>query len=295
MDPEQEFTYTMYCGDGGDGDSDSSSSSTSNADGTDNEESDPGNADTGFGNDDSDGFGAADFGGGVGAGESIGGSGYGGDYGYDDYDVGFDAAAAGFTPTPGEPTITESVTDFISKGGLVGLGVRTAQDLFGSTPNQYAGITGEDGYGEGDYVSTVADYAESKGLTTDYASEDLETQRSIDQQAFNEGFRSQSFKDIFNTGDLSNIQNLSQSESEAIKKTIPQAPFLIGGGTAPKSMVNEYFSNLQNQNQQPQGGILSRYEEAKQNIGGILGTNNQLGASNTSNFYYNYLNQKGLL
>jgi len=295
MDPEQEFTYTMYCGDGGDGDSDSSSSSTSNADGTDNEESDPGNADTGFGNDDSDGFGAADFGGGVGAGESIGGSGGGGDYGYDDYDVGFDAAAAGFTPTPGEPTITESVTDFISKGGLIGLGVRTAQDLFGSTPNQYAGITGEDGYGEGDYVSTVADYAESKGLTTDYASEDLETQRSIDQQAFDEGFRSQSFKDIFNTGDLSNIQNLSQSESEAIKKTIPQAPFLIGGGIAPKSMVNEYFSNLQNQNQQPQGGILSRYEEAKQKIGGILGTNNQLGASNTSNFYYNYLNQKGLL
>jgi len=44
MDPEQEFTYTMNCSDGGD--SDSSSSSTSNSDGTDNEESDPSGADT---------------------------------------------------------------------------------------------------------------------------------------------------------------------------------------------------------------------------------------------------------
>ena len=56
--------------------------------------------------------------------------------------------------------------------------------------------TGEDGIGEGDYKSTVADWAESRGLTKDYSSEDLETQRSIDQQAFDAGFRTQDAIDL---------------------------------------------------------------------------------------------------
>jgi hypothetical protein len=71
------------------------------------------------------------------------------------------------------------------------------------------------------------------------------------------------------------------------------APYLIGNTQAQPSQVLQYFSNLQNQPQTD--GLLSRYDQAKQNISGILGTNNQLGASNTSNFYYNYLNQRGLL
>jgi hypothetical protein len=71
------------------------------------------------------------------------------------------------------------------------------------------------------------------------------------------------------------------------------APYLIGGTEAQPSQVLQYFSNLQNQPQAE--GLLSRYDQAKQNVSGILGTNNQLGASNTSNFYYNYLNQRGLL
>jgi len=71
------------------------------------------------------------------------------------------------------------------------------------------------------------------------------------------------------------------------------APYLIGNTQAQPSQVLQYFSNLQNQPQAE--GLLSRYDQAKQNVSGILGTNNQLGASNTSNFYYNYLNQRGLL
>lgn len=299
-------SFTEDESDTGDVSNSGSSSSTSNSDGTDNEEADPSGADTGFGGssdsdrDDDDGYGggytqAEAAAAGVDTSQDTSFSGGDGS----DYDVGFDAGSAGFTPTQEDSTFGEQVTDFITGGGLIGAGIRTAQDLFGGTPNQYAGITGEDGYGEGDYTSTVADYAESRGLTTDYASEDLETQAAIDQQAFDEGFRSQSFKDIANTGDFNNLQNLNQAESDFAKQLIPQAPFLIGGGQAPKSMVNEYFSNLQNQPQT--GGILDRYNVAKSNISGILGTNNQfgannqVGASNTSNFYYNYLNQKGLL
>ena len=249
---------------------DDDSGSTSNSDGTDNEESDPSGADTGFG-----------------------GSSTSGSDGSDDYDSGFDAASAGFTPTQEDSTFGEQITDFITGGGLFGAGIRGLQDVLGTQPNRYAGITGEDGYGEGDYVSTVGDWAESRGLTTDYSSEDQETQATIDQQAFDGGFRSESFNDLYNTGDTSNLQNLNQAESDFVRQLIPQAPFLIGGGQAPKSMVNDYFSNLQTQ--QNSGGILDRYNEAKSNISGILGTNNQLGVSNTTNFYYDYLTKQGLL
>jgi hypothetical protein len=80
-------------------------------------------------------------------------------------------------------------------------------------------------------------------------------------------------------------------DADTLTATI--APYLLGNTQAQPSQVLQYFSNLQNQPQTD--GLLSRYDQAKQNISGILGTNNQLGASNTSNFYYNYLNQRGLL
>jgi len=246
------------------------SGSTSNSDGTDNEEPSGGGTNTSTGSSTST--------------SSSDGS---------DYDSGFDAASAGFTPTQEDSTFGEQVTDFITGGGLFGAGIRGLQDVLGTQPNRYAGITGEDGYGEGDYVSTVGDWAESRGLTTDYSSEDQETQATIDQQAFDGGFRSESFNDLYNTGDTSNLQNLNQTESDFVRQLIPQAPFLIGGGQAPKSMVNEYFSNLQTQ--QNSGGILDRYNDAKSNISGILGTNNQLGVSNSTNFYYDYLTKQGLL
>ena len=150
------------------------------------------------------------------------------------------------TPTQ-EPTFGESLTDYITSGGLIGAGIRTVSDIFGTPENQYAGITGEDGYGEGDYVSTVGDWAESRGLTTDYSSEDLETQQQLDKQAFDAGFRSQSFKDLYETGDVSNLQNLSQSESEEVKRLIPQASYVVGGQQPIESQVNKFFANLGSQ------------------------------------------------
>ena len=60
-------------------------------------------------------------------------------------------------------------------------------------------------------------------LTTDYSSEDLETQAVLDQQAFDAGFRSQSFKDLYQSGDTQNIQNLNQPESDLVKQLIPQS------------------------------------------------------------------------
>ena len=173
------------------------------------------------------------------SGSNIGGS---------DIDSTYNASDAYFTPTQDEPTFAENViggvTDYVKSGGLIGMGINAVKDVFGTPENQYAGITGEDGYGEGDYVSTVGDWAESRGLTTDYSSEDLETQQVLDQQAFDAGFRSQSFNDLYQSGDTQNIQNLNQPESDLVKQLIPQAPFIVSGGQAPQSMVNKAVFKL---------------------------------------------------
>ena len=172
------------------------------------------------------------------------------------------------TPTQ-EPTFGDKITDYITSGGLIGQGIRTVSDIFGTPENQYAGITGEDGYGEGDYVSTVADWAESQGYTTDYQGEDLETQTNLDKLAYDAGFRSQSFKDLYETGDTSNLQNLSQSESDAVKRLIPQASYVVGGQQPIESQVNKFFANLGSQS-----GLSSQlesdYNAAKANVANTL-------------------------
>ena len=172
------------------------------------------------------------------------------------------------TPTQ-EPTFGESLTDYIQGGGLIGAGIRTVSDIFGTPENQYAGITGEDGYGEGNYVSTLDDFAESRGLGTSYADLDLEGQAFIDQEAFNAGYRSPAFQDLYQSGDTQNIQNLNQPESDLVKQLIPQAPFAISGGQAPQSMVNDYFANIGSQS-----GLSSQlendYNTAKANVANTM-------------------------
>jgi hypothetical protein len=234
---------------------------------------------------------------------SGGGDGDGGN----DIDSNYNASDAYFTPTQPEPTFVENVTNFVKGGGLMGLGIRTAQDIFGTPENKYEGITGEDGYGEGDYISTVGDWAESRDLTTDYSSEDLETQQVIDQKAFDAGFRSESFNDLYQTGNTQNIQNLNQPESNLVQQLISQAPFSISGSQAPQSMVNQYFSNLNTSGSGLSSNLQTSYNNAKNNISSILGTNQQFGYSaqpygllSSTNMAANpfnipYLQQRGLI
>ena len=96
-------------------------------------------------------------------------------------------------------TVDYALIDPISTGiGLLYSGYTAKRDAERKAEPTLA--TGEDGIGEGDYQSTVADWAESRGLTDDYSSEDLETQAYIDAQAFDAGFRTQDAKDINLTG-----------------------------------------------------------------------------------------------
>ena len=208
-----------------------------------------------------------------------------------DYDSTYNASDAYFTPTY-EPSVGDRVIDYVKGGGLIGAAARKVQEVF-SPANQYEGITGEDGYGEGDYVSTVGDWAESRGLTTDYSSEDLETQAVLDKQAFDAGFRTQSFKDLYDSGNSSNLDNLSTSESEAINSIIPQASYVVAGQTPVESQVNKFFAS------NPTGMGLSEtyqntYNTAKSNMATLLDITPNTGQFGYSASPYGGLNSTNL-
>ncbi len=107
--------------------------------------------------------------------------------------------------------------------------------------------TGEDGIGEGDYKSTVGDWAESRGLTDDYSSEDLETQQAIDQQAFDAGFRTEDAKDMNLTGgDNNNPPPTIDSNSAAIPDSIRTVNTAGTGLPDPSGWINSYIGSKAN-------------------------------------------------
>ena len=179
----------------------------------------------------------------------------------------------------------------------------------GDNANKYAGITGEDGLGEGDFVyDDIRDFAKDT-YNIDYETLDNEGQREIDLQAFNDGFRTSDFRNLYSGDtDLTN-KNFTSTESDNIAKAIEVAPFVIGNTEAPKSMVNEYFANLENQEGLSQG-LLDRYNTAKTNVTNTLGlvaNTNQFGYSANPNspfttnnrtgnpFYIDYMITRGLI
>ena len=88
---------------------------------------------------------------------------------------------------------------------------------------------------------------------------------------------------------------------------ISQLPLSMTGATPQQSMVNDYFANL-NMSQQPLSSSLqTSYNNAKNNLNSILGTNQQFGYSTTpygslsstnladNPFNIEYLQQRGLI
>jgi|SRR6056300_221868 len=247
-------------------------------------------------------------------------SGAGGGSGYintsdnnDDIDSTYTDTSFDVTPEPVEKNFFEKVIDFVAGGGVVGSVLRSIGGKL-NPENKYEGITGEDGYGEGDYISTQGDWAASKGLVDkaeDYYELDLEEQQAIDKQMYDDGVRSQAFNDLYNDGDTSNLNNLTSTERNEISKIIPDMAYEIGGTTSQPSMVNQYFANMN----MPQGSPLSSdlqtdYNNAKNSVNSILGiipTNQQFGysadpygglmASNLTTNPYNidYLRRLGLI
>ena len=147
--------------------------------------------------------------------------------------------------------------------------------------------TGEDGIGEGDYKSTVADWAESRGLTKDYSSEDLETQRSIDQQAFDAGFRTQEAKDMNLTGGDNNNPPTTINNDNTYASVISPFRVVNTEGTGlpdPSNFLFTYVGSKQN--------ILDLYNNV-QNVLYKPQTNNGLLAVSDSP-YYDFLKTRNL-
>ena len=166
-------------------------------------------------------------------------------------------------------------------------------------PNKYAGITGEDGIGEGDFAyDDVRDYlVGEQGLKQgEYETLDNETQAYWDQVAFNDGFRSKDFRDLYSGDtDLTN-KNLTKPEQSNVNQVISYAPYLVSNTEAPQqSMVNDYFANLGN-NESLSAGLIDSYNKAKNNIASTLGlvsNKNQFGYSSTPNSPFTRNNQTG--
>jgi hypothetical protein len=278
MDPDFEPTYTMYCGDGGDGGGDGGGDASS-----------PG--DTGGAGGD-DGAGGNDAGGASGGGVGTDASGNDtspgatGGAGGDPSDPGSEAdggtaggggTSTGFAPSPAEVSLADISADEAAAAGL--------------------GVTAVD---PGIPTETIKSYtqnlqAQMKSNPIGFALSPVGTMAVVAAQTI----AANTMMGGIGTGTSTSVSSSTDpfgtisggGNADTLTATI--APYLLGNTQAQPSQVLQYFSNLQNQPQAD--GLLSRYDQAKQNISGILGTNNQLGASNTSNFYYNYLNQRGLL
>ena len=205
-------------------------------------------------------------------------SGAGGGSGYintsdnnDDIDSTYTDTSFDVTPEQVEKNFFEKVIDFVKGGGVVGSVLRSIGGKL-NPENKYEGITGEDGYGEGDYISTQGDWAASKGLVDkaeDYYELDLEEQQAIDKQMYDDGVRSQAFNDLYNDGDTSNLNNLTTTERNEINKIIPDLPDAIGGTTPQESMVNKYFANMGN-NLGVSPTYMNTYNDAKNKIAQTL-------------------------
>ena len=227
--------------------------------------------------------------------------------GGDDIDATYSAVDAYFEPTY-EKSFVEKMVDYYKGGGILGLGIRKIGGML-NPENQYEGITGEDDYGAGDYVSTLDDWTESRGLGTSYEALDAEGQAFIDQEAYDAGWRSPAFQELYEGGDTSNINNLTGSESAAIEQLIPQESYRIGNTTPVESQVDKWFaSNPVGTGLDP--NYMTTYNTAKANIAATLGmvdTSNQFGYSSdpyggltaqnlaTNPFNIPYMQERGLI
>ena len=121
------------------------------------------------------------------------------------------------------------------------------------------------------------------------------------------------FEGLFDGGDITpesikNFQDKGGDEQQAlINNAISQSPFDMTGTTPQDSMVNQYFANQPTSGSGLSSDLQTSYNNAKNNISSILGTNQQFGYSaqpygllsstNMADNPFNipYLQQRGLI
>ena len=222
-----------------------------------------------------------------------------------DIDTTYLAADAYFEPTY-EKSFVDKVIDYYKGGGLLGV---IAGRLNPEFVNQYEGITGEDEYGHGDFVyESPNEYAQGE-FDVDYESLDNEEQLVIDQKFYDSGHRTEAFKELYEGGDTSNLENLTGSESAALEQLIPSAPYAIANQTPVESQVDKWFAaNPVGTGLDP--NYMNTYNTAKAQIANTLGmvdTSNQFGYSSdpyggltaqnlaTNPYNIDWMQQRGLI
>ena len=224
--------------------------------------------------------------------------------GGEDIDSTYLASDAYFEPTY-EETFVDKVIDYYKGGGLLGV----IDGKLGQPENQYAGITGEDEYGHGDFVyESPNEYAQGE-FDVDYESLDNEEQLVIDQKFYDSGHRTEAFRELYEGGDTSNLQDLSGPETTALEQLIPTASYAVANQTPEESQVDKWFAN----NQTGTGldpNYMTTYNTAKAQIANTLGmvdTSNQFGYSSdpyggltaqnlaTNPFNIPYMQERGLI
>ena len=192
------------------------------------------------------------------------------------------------TQEPVKKSIGDKIMDYVKGGGMVGAVIRTIGGKLGvAKENQYAGITGEDGYGEGDYISTQGDWATSKGFVDkaeDYYNLNLEEQQDIDKQMYDAGVRSQAFNDLYE-GDISNVNNLTSTEKDAVNSIIPQMAYEVGETESQESQAAKWYANLGGNSDS--FNLTTAYASAKTRVAETLQNKGAIGmlAVNQSPFY----------
>jgi hypothetical protein len=291
MDPDFEPTYTMYCGDGGDGGGSGGGDASS-----------PGDTGGAGGDDGAGGNDAGGASGGTSGGDAPSPGDTGG-AGGNPSDPGSEASGGGggSTDTGDMGSEAANVAATESANASVGAGGSGVSGGFAPSPAEVslADISADEAAAAGLGVTAV-----DPGIPTETIksyTQNLQAQMKSNPMAMvaAQTIAANTMMGGIGTGTSTSVGSSTDpfgtisggGDADTLTATI--APYLLGNTQAQPSQVLQYFSNLQNQPQTD--GLLSRYDQAKQNISGILGTNNQLGASNTSNFYYNYLNQRGLL
>ncbi len=113
----------------------------------------------------------------------------------------------------------------------------------------------------------------------------------------------------FNYGGGFLTGNAGEGERDAVNQLTPLAANVVGGTTPQRSMVNDYFANLNNTNLGISENYLNTYNTAKTKMANILNMtapDQQYGYENNyrdtyarqmnnSNVFYNYLNEQGLI
>jgi hypothetical protein len=154
---------------------------------------------------------------------------------------------------------------------------------FSEDENQYAGIEGEDGYGEGDYNKNRDVFETLEEFSPGYSNLDQEEQALVDKQFFDDGYRTKDFRNFY-SGESTDTSKFTQPESEVYNKLIPYAPFIASGTEAPQqSMVNDYFANLGSQTSLS-SQLETDYNAAKASVAQAMAMNplaNQFGYSQT--------------